>query len=304
MLKSESALDTSSIPRANAVKLYTATVRVFGALMMAIHRIIFRLDFEPKYSMINRSGDILEIIANARKGDKNVLFGEVGHEALNNRAIGKSTTDEHFVSIVVEPTHIAVDLEFASGVPAKLIMSHENVSACVAVVDAIAKLFEIRKIGRLGLRIFYFDKKFNSRETSLGAFKKILDGNFTNIVTEDLGAISDFGIYLIGEHEDKLGYRFHCGPYLEGEAAKYVNNFASIIGRENEYDFVVDLDLFEANFTMINNLLSKWLAQSLNRGDATISRVARKLIPSEPKEGTLSNSIRGEELILGGSNGV
>lgn len=248
--------------------------------------------------MINRSGEILEIIAGARNGDNDVLFAEIGHEALNHRTIGKKHTKEHFVSISVEPTCIAVDIEFTQPVPFKLITAHQSFTNCVKAVDTIAKLFEIRKIGRLGVRIFYFDTKFKSRDASITAFKNIFEANFANIIIENLGNISDTGIILVGEHDDKLGYRFHCGPYLAGEATKYINNFAETIEAENKYDFVVDLDLYEANFTMINNLLSKWLAESLIRAEATISRVARKLIPAAPNQGTIENRpLEGEKLI-------
>ena len=241
---------------------------------MAVHRVIFRLDFDPAFAMINVPGTILKSLSETVPD----YFSEFSHETSAHKISGKFQDDVVGRSITIEPSTIV--LEIKSKEPIKLLNfpTHQHIKPAVEIITALCSEFKIGQIKRSGLRCFYFFKIFTDRGKALSAFQKAVQTPLIEIIKGQFGEIKDYGITFQGSHPDKLNYRCMVGPYLDNEAEKYLPaKYAKLI-EEQKYDFTSDLHIYEKDFNLAGTPLPRWLNAVSTRMKNSVEATEKYLV--------------------------
>jgi hypothetical protein len=248
---------------------------------MPICRFIFRLDFKANFDIIDSPGKILRFLSDLKKGDES-FFPDLLEDGQKRLITGRyiSKDKKKLYNFTVEPISIHSGMETVEGVDIEKLENNDILINLVKTTNKLRKEFHIADLVRCGFRMIFFDNIGDSVENVTLAIKKMLNNNFIQEFTSNVGNIEDIGIALDGTHEDETKFHFKCGPYYKDEAQKkqYLSLSASAIDKDQKFNFIADLDFYEENFSLAEAVsFQKWLQPVISRANNSISIIKSKI---------------------------
>lgn len=223
---------------------------------MAIHRLIYRLDFPLNTGIMDKPGEVARILLEEKKD----FFSEVGETREWRQAAGKEDKDELvFRELTVDPRSLILSVESVPGIPSKDLLDHDSVSGGIALMDACCRVFKINHFSRAGLRLWLFEDFGRGFEGMRQEFRSQLSQRVCGVVEASLGNIGDIGLRIDGQSDAKVSFHLHVGPFHgKDEVTRYLQKRAAKFPTSHSADVVFDVDQFETNFTYGPSTIKKW----------------------------------------------
>jgi hypothetical protein len=245
---------------------------------MSLHRLIFRLDFDPVFQVIDSVGKILDIFQGFKsKGDD--VWPMLG-ENIETRSISgqaKSTKDGWFRSLTIEPTSIVGEFESLEGIPLDSIENSELFRHLEVTTNALKKEFHLTKFQRIGIRFYIFSKEFPKDNANKFVSSFIADTAKTPLF-EVFGESTDTGIAIDGLDEDGVNYHFNFGPHnkefrkvlRELPKTEIIND--SVEDLIEQTGLLFDIDLFvKRHYLAETTRFSKWCLPLFEKADKGVN---------------------------------
>jgi hypothetical protein len=250
---------------------------------MPVCRLIFRLDFKVNFEIIERSGTVMQILWDAF--EKENPKGSELRENKNNRTVTVRFVSENgnfMKHLNVEPTSINGEFKSIEGVEInKLLNNTKGFVFLTKLAGQLCERFQIDRIIRSGLRLFYLNKLGKQDGDIVRAYQKIFNTEVIDNFENKLGTVQDYAIVLDGASEDGVYYHFSTGPYRAEEAQKFFHEIANKFSEQADYDMICDLDLYENNFSLSNRSLSNLyrpiIAKAQNAIETLESEITKNL---------------------------
>jgi hypothetical protein len=248
--------------------------------MRAFH-VIFRLDFQRNFKMLNEPGTVAKLIGDTAPKDFFDFFGE---DRANRRILVKHLSGSRYRALTVEPTAIVCDLETRDGVLPEALSDDGDFVPLCSVASALLKEFSITKLERAGLRLLMFGTNAKSVESAVRACRGLVASDARAAFEELLGQAADVGIAADGVSDAKVSYHLRFGPFVGAdEYAKYFSNINELLPKKPQVDSVIDLDLFELKFNYTTSSVIKWCVPKLDTAAAVAKRVAEVISKESAK---------------------
>jgi hypothetical protein len=238
---------------------------------MSVCRLIFRLDFDVNYDIIDHPGGVMKLIDQA--GDS--YWSEMTENQRRRGLAGKYISDDGEMAneFIVEPKAIIASFELVDGVDLKKIVDEKSFLLLAKLTDSMCEKFHINEIRRSGIRVFHFDNLQRDRKP-LSVSKTFFDDDLTGGVESVLGEIQDCGVSFDGASEEGVKYHCRIGPLKEDEDyAKYFENIGPKFGELSNWDFVVDIDLYEQDIAISKTPMRKWFRPQIEKATKLINFV-------------------------------
>jgi hypothetical protein len=258
--------------------LVSALIRIPIRCAVLAHRVIFRLDFSrPSFRIIDAPGVVMKLLG--EMGDDE--YWPEFKDASATRTISVSAREEKsavFRQFSVEPTALHFLMDCKGGVNLHTLLTDVNISPLFKGVHSLCEHFEISDFSRAGLRIIALSTIGAGRVSLLPKAVALVDSALIGNVRKTLGNVTDVGIAVDGQSDDKLGYHLRVGPYSHVEAQKYFDAEIAkgIVGADSRANFVADLDFFEVNFSMTVKA-SQWCKVPLDKAEKVLSAMSQSL---------------------------
>jgi uncharacterized protein YggL (DUF469 family) len=258
---------------------------------MPVHRVIYRLDFEPNFDIIDSTGKVLGLIKEAGNGNHWPDLGEISdRHSVSGR--NSSREDGWWTSISIEPAALIGEFETLEGLSVEQIEKSKFVSRLFKITNTFRKEFKIEDFKRIGFRLIFFEEIETDRESLRKAFQSLIDKNLSDNLVKTLGGYTDLGIAFNGQHEDGLLYKMKCGPYADGELKNYLPNMQRIYINTNRMEeqeislsFTMDIDLYEQNVKLSETTnFNKWCYPVLGKDAKAIDIILQTLKDEIGKE--------------------
>ena len=237
---------------------------------MAIHNIIFRIDFKPNYLIIDSAGKIMSLLK--EMGDN--FWNEFGDSPATRAITAIYKSEDQYRQITIEPTTINFTIETSKIIEAGRIESNSEYINLMKVIGLFCEVFKITDIKRAGLRTICL-KSFGTNQDLKPMFAKTIENSAINSINSSLGKSNDYGIVADGEDSDKLKYHLRFGPYGKDEANKYFSFLYKEISELN-YNFICDLDIYEENFAL-SIKPAKWSIVPITKIEKFVSSIEKSL---------------------------
>ncbi|OCC15400.1 hypothetical protein DBT_1147 [Dissulfuribacter thermophilus] len=243
---------------------------------MSIHKLIFRLDFEPNFQVIDSPGRILQLLHEAGGGKD---WPELGETREKRTITGKIFDREGgwLASITIDPVAISGYMESISGLSLEKIEDSTPISRLFRITNKIRQEFSINIFKRTGLRMFLFETE---EETNLvksacqKGFYRLYEQDLLSVLQENLGSSTDCGMAFDGINDEEMQYHIKWGPYRESELRQHLKEFHSIYKNCSSDPFppdeniilTIDIDLFETDHSISESIsLAKWCRPMIER---------------------------------------
>lgn len=234
---------------------------------MHVYRFIFRLDFKPVFDIFDSPGQIMRTLLTEKLGDEK-FFPDLLEDTKTRAITARYTSEDkkQMRTLTVEPMSIHGSFETVDGVALDSIENYEILRKLFKIVNRFREIFHINSLERCGARFFCFDSVGNSTETSVQKIKALINSGLSKSIEETLGGIQDIGFAFDGEHEDKIKYKFKCGPYSTEGKDKYFSQITKPFDTDLNHDLIFDIDMFEEKF-VLNESVSffKWCAPIIKK---------------------------------------
>ena len=251
---------------------------------MPINKLIYRLDFEPNFDIIDSAGKILRIFQEQGKDEK--TWPQLGDTIENRSVTGKNLSDENglWYSITILPTSIIGQFESIEGINFVDIEKTKFFNDLTKTTNILRKEFKLTNFTRTGIRFYLFNPlSYELKEVHSG-FNQMLS-SFSQNFYETLGGIVDSGVQINGENDDGIRYNFRFGPYLKdfGKIIDYANKKPKIKqlvdSIEKDFKLTYDIDFFEKNkYLSETTNLKKWASPIIQRAFEAISIIESSVI--------------------------
>ncbi len=235
---------------------------------------IFRLDFEPNFSIIDSQGRILHILQKAGEGRH---WPDLGITSDKHQVTGKkiSREDGWLAAISVGPANISGHMESLEGIPLENIEDSLPVSRLFRIVNIIRKEFHVSNYKRTGVRFLLFEDDMESNSDGIKeAFLCLFDHNMVRDLSPTLGAFTDCGMAFDGSNEDGINFHLKWGPYREGELKRHLQEFdhfyrnciSSPYKTDSDIALTIDIDFYETDHQLHESVgFGKWCRPLIDR---------------------------------------
>ena len=149
----------------------------------------------------------------------------------------------------------------------------------IKLVNEFRREFGIEVLTRCGIRFFYLSKFNSDDENIISKFNILFNNNLVDTVENKLGSISDVGIIFEGQNKDLTKYRVHFGPYSKKESDRYFPTISNYLKTVDGFNFIADIDLYEANFTLHSSVsFMKWCNPLIKKAHDYVSDIKSIII--------------------------
>ena len=242
---------------------------------MSVHKLIFRLDFEPNFNIVDSTGKILRLLQEAGKRKH---WPDLGETAEKHSISGRNISKEEgwLTSITIDPVAISGHIESLQGIPIEKIEDSKPVSRLFKITNEFRREFHINNLKRTGFRLFLFEEnpKVNKKNVKK-AFLHLFDKDLINSLSEVLGTFTDSGIGFDGTHDDGIQFHLHWGPYTQGELKRHLQEFGQLYkhcdtdpfkSQDDGLIVTVDIDFFEKDHQLHETTsFAKWCRPVIDR---------------------------------------
>ena len=237
---------------------------------MSIHRLIVRLDFKPNFDIIDRPGSIMRLVEDSAGQD---YWRELRENRDQRQVIAIMRRDGKSANFTVEPSSVNFGYEAIEGLDFRRLADNDDISFLIKLMQDICAHFSVIAIERVGIRFFYFNKVLPSLDDVKRGFNQLYDRSLLDSTREHVGDIKDYLISFDGASDDKVEYHFKMGPYHQSEASKYLKELASEFMKNEEPNFICDLDLYENSISIPKVSFVKWLRPFIDKANKLLVNV-------------------------------
>ncbi len=237
--------------------------------MILVLRLIFRVDFEIRPEYIANFSDLFSLFYDEKK-DFWTTYSVGGNFALN----GERIRPNGLCRLNVEPVSANGLIEWTAGLPLNKVFDDDEFRVVNRYIDEMFKKSKTSRLQRCGCRLQVISSKgFATTE------EQFIGNPLRSSVVSSLDSISDVGITIEGESDDKVLYRVVIGP------AKPKNLNASfsrpLRGEELEalssQALYMDIDLYENSMSIAGRSYAKWASTKFEKAANLIGAFEQKL---------------------------
>lgn len=229
-----------------------------------MYRAIVRLDFEARYEVFDKPGEIYRLMVESAipwDGLKdNAAKRSVG-AALKTDKTDTSGRHMSAMSIYVEPTSLSIGYEDSKGLDLQQGGSSDSFFSLLELADQICSRIALQKILRAGFRGIHVGHVQGIGD-GMSPFAQFYSSDMLNAVGASLGKPKDFGIAIDGEGTNKVKYHLRFGPFAEKNLDEHFQNVAPALRALEHLNLIVDADFYEENFALASRKLRKWVTPS------------------------------------------
>lgn len=239
---------------------------------MSCFRVIFRLDYDPHYEMIDSLGKTMKIITSETfDGEKFLPDLLERQQGFGVAAQHKNPKTNETRILAIEPGAIHGSFDVVEGLDGSYLKEFKIYTKLIKIVNEARKAYEINMLNRSGVRSYFLDNVENIEV--LSKFNSLIDYNFFTRVKDTLGEVTDSGIAFDGENADGIKYHLKLGPYNQKEADKYFPNTHKFMDSIEDYNVIADIDLYQNNFELDYRVsYDKWCSPNFERAYVMMQR--------------------------------
>lgn len=231
---------------------------------MNICRVVFRIDFDVNYEIIDSAGKIMRMMGDNLNSDLKDLGEAVGNRRISARFISKERDRQYHVT--VDPISIHFTLEILGGATYDKLETIDEFNKLIKITNLLRKEFSISNLKRLGFRLFCLDNPTTSFESSKKTNLTLIDSSINSKITDTIGTIDDVGLSFDGTNEDGIGFHLRFGPYKQSESDKYFDELKKEFAEIDKFNLIYDIDFFEKAFELNKDVsILKWIGPNINR---------------------------------------
>lgn len=223
---------------------------------MAIHKLIFRLDYRTNFEILNEPGTVMSML-DVDNPSYWTFFQDAPQTRLVSAAFN-SETGEKFLQMSVDPRSINFVMESKKGVEVGKLEANDDYVRLHKMVGLLCERFKITSLVRSGIRLISVSQVGAEQYDMLASSRKAIAAGTMDRIQATLGDGTDYGVVIDGSHADKSKYHLRFGPYTEGEAKLkgYVESLPVVDDKDR--NFVCDIDLYEEAFSLEGITSVKW----------------------------------------------
>lgn len=237
---------------------------------MSVNRIIYRLDFNLNYDIVEQPGQIMKLLDRIADDDY------VLKENMQRRGVASvftSTDGKVITELTVEPQTIVVSYENAEGIDLDKILIDETFLSLTKLTGKVCEKYHINDINRSGFRIFYFGSIQNN-EAAFNAYRSFYDTDLIDVFENFLGDIQDYAVHFNGASTEGIKYHCKTGPLKKDENYNaYFQNMSPDVLPSDNWGFIVDIDLYEENIAISNIPIHKWFRPKIEKATELINNI-------------------------------
>lgn len=252
---------------------------------MKVHRVLLRFDFEIKYDILDRPGQVMKSMSDTGAG----FWSEIGESASDRkiRAVFEQRSEdtpwitESSYRVWVDPTTVLADCEFLHPIHSSNILKDEKFSKIANWMNVFFEQYGIKKIERAGLRVYAFEKVSTFDDVREYYLKSAINPDHVAALSKVFGAVSDVGVRFDTTFPDGVKLHFHSGPckFSTGEYRNYLKSMVPSLdllsgsddgGGARDLDLVVDADIYENKFQLPSSP-RRWAQQKLDLVNEVLS---------------------------------
>jgi hypothetical protein len=229
--------------------------------MAKILKLLWRLDHEYSYALLDKKGAVLRTLFTEVKGYwQNASTGALPESLVANFVSAAETR-----AMSVEPTSCNGSLEWPLGQDLERFLTHDSFRNLSRILEKILNLCEVRGVLRAGIRFILVERA----DISAGfrdRFARQTSNFYVRCSEEVLGQITDTAIVLEGKHDDGIGYRLLLG--LTAEKNILQNSLgirASDLSELLTHQLFFDIDLYEQSISFREHSLQRWATTKVDK---------------------------------------
>lgn len=250
---------------------------------MPLHKIVFRVDFKPVYRIVDNPGEIMATLsALADEHNFKDFWVSLTEDVRKHLVVATHRHDRRTCDFNVEPTAISFELQDAEGIEPEGSQKNEIVMRLLRLCDEVTAKYDLYTFKRIGLRFTYVGHIKGSSSAVLASLHPTGKLAGAGQIESVIGKISDVGIRCDGKDKDGIEYHLAYGPFFPKEDGK--KHFNNLMTDKFEaeldagsFDFVSDLDLYEADVSTGKVLPSRYLIPFFRKHIAHIKQAEREL---------------------------
>ncbi len=227
--------------------------------MRKIVKLIFRLDFDVNFRVMDQPGKAFECLLSPPEG----FWNNIG-ESVEGRAI-RASYSERFLyrNATIDPSTINGVFEILPGVDFEDISENITFNGYSKMVSEFCSVFNIDKINRAGLRIMLFENYGEKFSNPIEKFRGIFNPSFLKSFNSSIGDIKDSGIIFNGVTKDSLNFKINFGGFHNTDIMRFTNTIGNNMDKEtfetvSKNHLSADIDLSENDFSFKGLTLKKW----------------------------------------------
>ena len=244
--------------------------------MPTVIKWIFRIDYRLNFEMLNSPGTVLSCLFS--EGDD---FWDSVNEAANKRTFTGSIhkANSQYYHLSIDPQFIVAISESALGSNLASLSEDRTFNSADRLIERVLSQFKISNIERAGIRLFIFDGERDTLSDNVGSFMRLVNRDYFNSLSGELGDINDLAVILEGCTNDKINYRHQFGPYTSQDRTKFYENLKLPEENPSEsipYKMCFDIDLSEKNISFSGLTMKRWCKTKWPKADDVVKSVMRQ----------------------------
>jgi hypothetical protein len=247
--------------------------------MPRVMRVLFRIDYQVNYKIMDHLGEILGTI----QGAAPKYWQAVGESRGNRSAIVRHTDNSTSATanLTVEISNISGSLELPEGVDWDSRPIAVYVKNCSIAAANIMLAYQISTVARIGLRVIVFDHDDIIRNNRRTSFETLASKNFLKDFEKSFGSVSDLAVTFEGTTSSNVSYRISTGPGSPSDILKQqvipLEHYETP-NAENQHQLTADIDLFEKDIDFTGNTLETWSRTKWPIAKAMLALTKRKIV--------------------------
>ncbi|MBZ9974630.1 hypothetical protein [Mesorhizobium sp. BR-1-1-10] len=233
-------------------------------------KILWRLDYDLSYAVYDRRGacvrTLLETIPD--------FLTKVGEARAQNRVTGETEEGAPAINISIDPNSISGAIEWPLGTALKGVLQHPAFRNVNKVASELMAIAEVAKVKRFGIRFIVLIKSAKLPRR-YGSVDHMFDEGASRSIRDILGNIEDAAVVVEGKAEDSVNYRVSYGPFAQKNIDLHLAKSKDDIDPDyySGYNAVVDLDLFELDFFLLEKSLFRWSSTKVDKVEKFVQSV-------------------------------
>ncbi|MER9411444.1 hypothetical protein [Mesorhizobium sp. M0589] len=233
-------------------------------------KILWRLDFDLSYAVYDKRGACVRTLLETVPD----FLVKIGEARAQNRLTGETDDSGQAIHISIDPSTISGAIEWPLGTALVGVLQHAAFRNVNKIASELMTIAEVAKVNRFGIRFIVLIKSA-ALPQRFGSVDHMFDHESSKSIREILGHIDDAAVTVEGKADDGLNYRVSYGPFAQKNIDMHLAKTKDIIDADyySTYDAVVDLDLFESNFFLLEKSLFRWSSTKVAKAEKLVQTV-------------------------------
>ncbi|MBA1143697.1 hypothetical protein [Mesorhizobium neociceri] len=233
-------------------------------------KILWRLDYDLSYAVYDKRGACIRTLLDTVPD----FLTKVGEARAENRVSGETEDSAPAINISIDPNSISGAIEWPFGTALVGVLQHTAFRNVNKVASELMAIAEVAKVKRFGIRFIVLIKSAKL-PLRFGSVDHMFDEGASKSIRDILGDIKDAAVIVEGKAEDSVNYRVSYGPFAQKNIDMHLAKTKDDIDPEyySDYNAVVDLDLFELDFFLLEKSLFRWSSTKVDKAEKLVQSV-------------------------------